>query len=74
MNTPEGFGRTLNTEEAAAILKRPVQTLRWWRHINKGPRSFTIGGRRVYYREADVLEWLTAQYDATVTDGDVGRA
>jgi predicted DNA-binding transcriptional regulator AlpA len=59
--------RTLRTPEAAAILGRPVSTLRYWRHVGKGPRSFTMGGWIVVYRESDVRAWLAEQYENTVT-------
>jgi hypothetical protein len=37
--------------EAAAIVRRPVATLRYWRHLGTGPRSFRLG-RRVVYKAA----------------------
>ena len=39
----------LTITEAAALLRTPVATLRWWRHQGTGPASFRIG-RRVFYR------------------------
>jgi hypothetical protein len=43
----------LTLEEAAAVLRTPVATLRYWRHLGVGPDGFRLG-RRVVYRRADV--------------------
>lgn len=40
-------------------------TLRYWRHRGEGPKSFTLGKRKVVYKKSDVLEWLEANYAAT---------
>ena len=52
----------LTINEAAAILRTPVATLRYWRHLGIGPRSFKIG-RRVVYRADDLHTWITEQHD-----------
>ena len=52
----------LTIEEAAEALRTPVSTLRYWRHMNKGPRAARIGGR-IMYRQADLEAWLEAQFD-----------
>jgi len=52
----------LTIEEAAEALRTPVSTLRYWRHMNKGPRAARIGGR-IMYRQADLEQWLEAQFD-----------
>jgi len=46
--------------EAAAILRTPVATLRYWRHLGTGPRSFRVG-RGVRYWRTEVHAWLEAQ-------------
>lgn len=38
----------LTITEAAKILRKPVATLRYWRHLGEGPRSFKVG-RNVRY-------------------------
>ncbi|HXH78180.1 helix-turn-helix domain-containing protein [Nocardioides sp.] len=43
----------LTTEEVAATLRTSPETVRYWRHIGKGPRSFKVG-RRVLYAAVDV--------------------
>jgi predicted DNA-binding transcriptional regulator AlpA len=49
----------LTITEAAELLRTPVATLRYWRHLGTGPRSFRLG-RRVVYRQADIRVWLEA--------------
>lgn len=36
----------------------PAETLRYWRHVGRGPESLTIG-RNVYYRESALAAYLT---------------
>jgi predicted DNA-binding transcriptional regulator AlpA len=57
----------LTITEAAGVVRAPVATLRYWRHLGMGPRSFRIG-RRVVYRRADVDEWISAQLEQTRSD------
>ncbi|MFT3877163.1 MAG: helix-turn-helix domain-containing protein [Propioniciclava sp.] len=70
--------RTLLTvAEAAELMRVPVNTLYAFRHQGKGPLSAKVG-RRVVYREADVLAWLDAQFAAEEAararrDGEVSR-
>lgn len=54
--------KLLTIAEAAAILRTPIATLRYWRHFGTGPHSFRIG-RRVFYRYTDVINWLNEQHD-----------
>ncbi len=49
----------LTIREAAALLRATIATLRYWRHLGTGPRSFRLG-RRVLYRRDD----LRARIDA----------
>ncbi len=53
----------LTLPEVAEMLRASPDTLRYWRHIGAGPRSGKIG-RRVVYREADVLAYLDEQLGA----------
>ena len=53
----------LTLAEAADLLRTPVATLRYWRHLRTGPRSFRLG-RRVLYRRSDVEQWVTDRHDA----------
>lgn len=49
-------------EEVAAMLRTPVSTLRYWRHMDKGPQAALIGGR-LMYRQTDVGQWLNDQFE-----------
>ena len=51
----------LNTAEVAELARTTDSTVRYWRHIGYGPRGFVVG-RRVLYRAADVLTWLSGLY------------
>ncbi|MGR6966287.1 helix-turn-helix domain-containing protein [Geodermatophilus sp. URMC 61] len=53
----------LTVQEAAAVLRIPVTTLRYWRHLGVGPDGFRLG-RRVVYRRQDVDRWVTEQQQA----------
>ena len=50
----------LTITEAAELLRAPVATLRYWRHLGTGPASFRLG-RRVLYRRDDLSAWIDAQ-------------
>jgi predicted DNA-binding transcriptional regulator AlpA len=50
----------LTLAEAAAIVRVPEATLRYWRHLGEGPHSFRIG-RTVRYWRSEVLSWLEAE-------------
>ena len=51
----------LTITEAADLLRAPVATLRYWRHLGTGPRSFRLG-RRVLYRTDDLHAWIAQQH------------
>jgi excisionase family DNA binding protein len=57
----------LTITEAAELVRAPVATLRYWRHLGTGPRSFRLG-RRVLYRRDDLRNWI-AQQRAKTLDG-----
>ena len=50
----------LSLQETCQLLRVPEGTLRYWRHLGAGPRSFKIG-RHVHYWRTDVILWLTEQ-------------
>ncbi|MDX6307543.1 MAG: hypothetical protein QOI06_589 [Nocardioidaceae bacterium] len=50
----------LTMQEVAAVVRVPVATLRYWRHLGTGPRGFRIG-RGVRYWRTEVHAWLEAQ-------------
>ena len=49
----------LTTEEVATELRTSPETVRWWRHANKGPKSFKVG-RRVLYAREDLDSFVAA--------------
>lgn len=49
--------RYYTPEELSALLKRPVNTLKYWRRIQYGPK-WTYHGRRVRYPGTEVEQWL----------------
>jgi len=51
------MAKYLTTAEVAEILRAPVETVRYWRHVGKGPASFKLG-RRVLYELADVEAFI----------------
>ena len=60
---PPAHDQLLTLTEAADILRTPVATLRYWRHLGIGPDGFRVG-RRVMYRIEDLDRWITEQQDA----------
>lgn len=47
----------ITTDELAALLRTPAETVRYWRHVGKGPKSFKVG-RRVLYAREDVEAFI----------------
>ena len=54
----------LTLPEAAAILRVPVNTLRWWRQRGTGPGFFKIG-RHLVTTIGDLRGWIEEQKQAT---------
>jgi excisionase family DNA binding protein len=50
----------VTTEELAKELRTSPETIRFWRHIGKGPASFKAG-RRVLYAREDIDAWIAEQ-------------
>jgi DNA-binding transcriptional MerR regulator len=46
--------------EIAEQTRVPVGTLRYWRHIGEGPKTFRLGRRVMAYAE-DVDSWIEDQ-------------
>ncbi|MBN1092269.1 helix-turn-helix domain-containing protein [Blastococcus sp. TML/M2B] len=68
-HTAELASELLTIAEAAQLLRAPVATLRYWRHLGTGPRSFRLG-RRVLYRRDELHSWIDAQR----RQADTGRS
>lgn len=58
----------LGITDAANLTGFSPNTLRAWRHQNRGPTSFIRNGRVVYRRD-DLTRWL-AHRDAATTRGE----
>jgi excisionase family DNA binding protein len=57
----------LTTAELAELLRTPAETVRYWRHVGRGPKSFRFpGARRVLYAREDV--------EAFIADARAGAA
>ena len=52
--------KLLTIPEVAEMLRSTDATLRYWRHIGTGPRSFRVG-RHGRDRLSDVLAWVDEQ-------------
>jgi hypothetical protein len=64
---PEEYGRRLKAgdqilylKEAAAFVRKPEGTMRYYRHLGIGPRSFRHG-RNVAYWQTDLILWLAEE-------------
>lgn len=56
------MSKLLRIEDVAELTGVSVNTLRYWRHGKTGPASAKFG-RRIVYREADVIAWIDEQFD-----------
>ncbi|WP_166392083.1 helix-turn-helix domain-containing protein [Nocardioides ochotonae] len=64
VSIPDGKDEDLLTLiEAAAILRVPVNTLRWWRQRGEGPQFFKIG-RHLLITIGDLRTWIESQKGA----------
>lgn len=59
-NPSDANDELLTINEVAEMLRVPVGTLRYWRHLGAGPHRFKVG-RWVRYRRVDVRAWLNAK-------------
>lgn len=59
--------RYLTTAEVADLCRTSPETVRYWRHIGRGPTSFKVG-RRVLYDTQVVDAWL----DEAQREGSTG--
>ena len=66
---PEGKDQDLLTlAEVAAVLRTPVNTLRWWRQCGEGPAFFKIG-RHLVTTLGDLRAWVEEPKSAPVDEG-----
>jgi predicted DNA-binding transcriptional regulator AlpA len=57
-------GRIVGIAEVSRMTALSEATLRYYRHLGTGPRSFKIG-KRVGYYELEVIAWIDEQVEAT---------
>jgi Helix-turn-helix domain len=60
LEDPHANDELLTIAEVADVLRVPVATLRYWRHLGTGPHSFRIG-RGVRNWRSEVSAWLHGQ-------------
>jgi hypothetical protein len=61
VSIPEGTDADLLTlAEVAAVVRVPINTLRWWRQQGTGPRFFKIG-RHLVTTIGELREWIEDQ-------------
>jgi excisionase family DNA binding protein len=51
----------MTTAEVAELVHAPVETVRYWCHIGKAPKSIKLGRRRLF-RRSDVVTWIEDQF------------
>ena len=49
----------ITTAEFAEMARTPAETIRYWRHLGRGPTSFKLG-KRVLYDRVEVEAWILA--------------
>jgi hypothetical protein len=59
----------LTVAEYAAVVRAPESTVRYWRHIGKGPRGRRVG-KRVLYTRSEVLAYVDSLADAPQAETD----
>ncbi len=64
---PHEDDQLLTMEEVSDVVRVPIATLRYWRHLGMGPHGFRVG-RNVRYWRLDVLEWLRQQANEDAAD------
>ena len=57
---PHADDELMTMKEVSTLVRVPEATLRYWRHLGKGPHGFRIG-RSVRYWRNDVVHWLEEQ-------------
>ena len=58
----------MTTEEVAELLRTSPETVRFWRHCGRGPKSFKVG-RRVLYARQDVEAFIAAAREGESSRG-----
>ena len=56
--------KLMSLAEVAQVANVSEATMRWLRHQGEDPKSGKIG-RKIMYRESDVITWINAKFDAS---------
>lgn len=59
--------RYMTTQEVADLLRTSPETVRYWRHKGKGPKSFKVG-RRVLYAREDIDAFIAEAKEQGTSD------
>jgi predicted DNA-binding transcriptional regulator AlpA len=62
---PYAGDELLTIAEVADVVRVPVATLRYWRHLGTGPHTFRIGRGAGYWR-SEVSAWLHGQSNGPI--------
>jgi hypothetical protein len=68
-----GFGEVLTAEETARLLKLATQTLARWRVEGTGPKFVRLGNR-IFYRSADIENFLSTRIFSSTAEADRAAA
>ncbi|GAA5021114.1 hypothetical protein GCM10023258_10210 [Terrabacter aeriphilus] len=68
----EGALKFMTTTEVAALCRTSPESVRWWRHVGRGPKSFRVG-RRVLYETNEVWSWLEELKDREALEAGMPR-
>lgn len=62
--------KLLTIEEVSQMTRLPVNTLRSMKQENRGPKCGKLG-RRIFYKELEVIAWVDAQFDQRATSASL---
>jgi predicted DNA-binding transcriptional regulator AlpA len=75
IRTPERLalmaGSIVRPEEVSGLTTVPLETLKYWRKLGRGPRWYKLGGRVVYDLD-EVERWIAEQRELTGVGGQDG--
>jgi len=54
----------MTTQEVADLVRVAPETVRFWRYVGRGPKSFKAGGRRVLYDRDAVMAYIREAQEA----------
>ncbi|MGE5763394.1 MAG: helix-turn-helix transcriptional regulator [Mycobacterium leprae] len=63
-----GVPKLLSIAEVSALTRLSEATWRWYRHVGFRPPAFKLG-RRIFWREDDVVAWIEQNKTARPNSG-----